>query len=179
MWWSNLRWWPHVLRLNIPLSFLYYSFWGVSHQLNIWIVLYPISIMQTFSASSLCCVWVAPECRSVGRALGRDSWKPSWIRMKLLALPRFSLFHLLCWTVRLDALNVPFCIIILSYERKWKWKLLSHVWHFATILAWKIPRMEETGRWQSMGLQRVGHDWATPFPYFIGSPIRLFIISPI
>ena len=28
-------------------------------------------------------------------------------------------------------------------------------------LAWKIPWMEEPGRLQSMGLQRVGHDWAT------------------
>ena len=28
-------------------------------------------------------------------------------------------------------------------------------------LAWKIPWMEETGRLQSMGSQRVGHDWTT------------------
>ena len=28
-------------------------------------------------------------------------------------------------------------------------------------LAWKIPWMEEPGRLQSMGSQRVGHDWAT------------------
>ena len=27
-----------------------------------------------------------------------------------------------------------------------------------SILAWKIPWMEESGRLQSMGLQRVGHD---------------------
>ena len=27
-----------------------------------------------------------------------------------------------------------------------------------SILAWKIPRMEESGRLQSMGSQRVGHD---------------------
>ena len=27
-------------------------------------------------------------------------------------------------------------------------------------LAWRIPWTEETGRLQSMGLQRVGHDWA-------------------
>ena len=27
--------------------------------------------------------------------------------------------------------------------------------------AWKIPWMEESGRLQSMGSQRVGHDWAT------------------
>ena len=31
----------------------------------------------------------------------------------------------------------------------------------SSILAWKIPWMEEPGRPQSMGLQRVGHDWAT------------------
>ena len=28
----------------------------------------------------------------------------------------------------------------------------------SSTLAWKIPWMEETGRLQSMGLQRVGHD---------------------
>ena len=28
----------------------------------------------------------------------------------------------------------------------------------SSILAWKIPQMEEPGRLQSMGSQRVGHD---------------------
>ena len=36
--------------------------------------------------------------------------------------------------------------------------------HFST-LAWKIPWMKETGRLQSMGSQRVGHDWATSFSF--------------
>ena len=31
----------------------------------------------------------------------------------------------------------------------------------SSILAWKIPWVEEPGRLQSMGLQRVGHDWMT------------------
>ena len=31
----------------------------------------------------------------------------------------------------------------------------------SSILAWKIPWTEKPGRLQSMGLQRVGHDWAT------------------
>ena len=31
----------------------------------------------------------------------------------------------------------------------------------STILAWKIPWTEDPGRLQSMGSQRVGHDWAT------------------
>ena len=30
-----------------------------------------------------------------------------------------------------------------------------------SILAWKIPRMEEPGRLQSTGLQKVGEDWAS------------------
>ena len=31
----------------------------------------------------------------------------------------------------------------------------------SSILAWRIPWTEEPGRLQSMGLQRVGHNWAT------------------
>ena len=31
----------------------------------------------------------------------------------------------------------------------------------SSILAWKIPWMEEPGRLQSTGLQRAGHDWVT------------------
>ena len=36
----------------------------------------------------------------------------------------------------------------------------------SSTLAWKIPWMEEPGRMQSMGLQRVGHDWATSLSLF-------------
>ena len=36
----------------------------------------------------------------------------------------------------------------------------------SSILAWKIPWTEELGRLQSMGLQRVGHDWATSLSLF-------------
>ena len=31
----------------------------------------------------------------------------------------------------------------------------------SSTLAWRIPWREEPGRLQSMGSQRVGHDWAT------------------
>ena len=30
----------------------------------------------------------------------------------------------------------------------------------SSILAWRIPWIEETGGLQSMGLPRIGHDWA-------------------
>ena len=32
---------------------------------------------------------------------------------------------------------------------------------YSSIVAWKIPQMEEPGESQSTGLQRVGYDWAT------------------
>ena len=38
-------------------------------------------------------------------------------------------------------------------------------WHSST-LAWKIPWTEEPGGPQSMGSQRVGHDWATSLSFF-------------
>ena len=37
----------------------------------------------------------------------------------------------------------------------------------SNILAWKIPWTEEPGRLQSMGLQRVEHEWATNTSTFI------------
>ena len=52
----------------------------------------------------------------------------------------------------------------------WETKVQSPGWEdplekematHSSTLAWKIPRTEEHGRLQSMGSQRVGHDWAT------------------
>ena len=37
----------------------------------------------------------------------------------------------------------------------------------SSIRAWKVPWTEEPGRLQSMGSQRVGHDWATSLSLFI------------
>ena len=53
--------------------------------------------------------------------------------------------------------------------------LRAHIWHHLTekamaphssTLAWKIPWMEEPGGLQSMGSQRVRHDWATSLSLF-------------
>ena len=39
----------------------------------------------------------------------------------------------------------------------------------SSILAWKIPQMEKPGRLQSVGSQRVGHNWVTSlsFPFSV------------
>jgi len=42
----------------------------------------------------------------------------------------------------------------------WEDPLQNDMAIHSSVLAWKIPRSEEPGRLQSMGSQRVGHDWA-------------------
>ena len=46
--------------------------------------------------------------------------------------------------------------------------------HFST-LAWKKPWTEEPGRLQSLGLQRVGHDRATSFPFLSFSKVKDYL----
>ena len=45
----------------------------------------------------------------------------------------------------------------LGWEDPLKKEIATH----SSTHSWKIPRREEPGRLQSMGLQRVGHDWVT------------------
>ena len=58
------------------------------------------------------------------------------------------------------SLNSVFVCIYISYVTE---KAMAP--HSST-LAWKIPWTEEPGRLQSMGLLRVGHDWATSLSLF-------------
>ena len=54
-----------------------------------------------------------------------------------------------------------------QWRRHWVWSvgqedpLEQEMATHSSILAWKIPQTEEPGRLQSMGSQRVGHDWVT------------------
>ena len=50
--------------------------------------------------------------------------------------------------------------------------------HSSTV-AWKIPWTEEPGRLQSMGSQRVGHDWATSLSLSSNMISYLGISSPV
>ena len=43
----------------------------------------------------------------------------------------------------------------------WEYLLEKEMATHSSTLAWKIPWTEEPGRLQSMGSQRVGHDWVT------------------
>ena len=46
------------------------------------------------------------------------------------------------------------------------YKLRRRQWHPTPVLAWEIPWTEEPGGLQSMGSQRVGHDWVTSLSLF-------------
>ena len=46
----------------------------------------------------------------------------------------------------------------------WKDPLEEEMATHSSVLAWRIPM--DRGAWESMGLQRVGHDWATNRPFF-------------
>ena len=48
----------------------------------------------------------------------------------------------------------------------WPWWLLATLPCESSTLAWKIPRMEEPGRLQSMRSWRVGRNWATSLSLF-------------
>ena len=50
----------------------------------------------------------------------------------------------------------------LGWEDSLEKEMVTH----SSTLAWKIPQTEEPGRLQSMGLLRVGHDWATSLSLF-------------
>ena len=56
-----------------------------------------------------------------------------------------------------SAHNGEITVQTLSWEDPLEKGMATH----SSILAWKIPRTEELGRLQSMGSQRVGHDWRT------------------
>ena len=53
----------------------------------------------------------------------------------------------------------------------WEDPLEKEITTHSSILAWKIPWMEEPGRLQFMGLQRVGHNRATSLSLSQGAKI--------
>ena len=61
----------------------------------------------------------------------------------------------------------------LGWEDRLEKEMVTH----SSILAWRIPWMEKPGRLQSMGSQRVGHDWATSLSLSIKLTANSLIFS--
>ena len=66
-------------------------------------------------------------------------------------------FFIKLWFIALSKFHVYGIIFLLLYTLQLEKAMATH----SSTLAWKIPWTEEPGRLQSMGSQRVGHDWAT------------------
>ena len=68
-------------------------------------------------------------------------------------------------------------------QETWVWSLGQEVplekgmTIHSIILAWRIPRTEETGGVQSVVLQRVGHNWATNTTTTIFWNLKVLIIK--
>ena len=58
-------------------------------------------------------------------------------------------------------------VLSLGWEDPLKKEMAIH----SSTIAWKIPWIEEPGRLQSMGSQRVGHDWATPHSHSVNNNV--------
>ena len=87
------------------------------------------------------------------------------------------LCHALCGTCSVPSTSITLHMVLLvkHLSTMWETGVQSLGWEdvlekematHSSILAWKIPWMEEPGRLQSMGSQRVGHDWETSLSLF-------------
>ena len=61
--------------------------------------------------------------------------------------------------------NLPVMWETWVWSLGWQDSLEKGMATHSSILAWRIPVVEETGGIQSTGLQRAGHDWATKYTY--------------
>ena len=61
----------------------------------------------------------------------------------------------------------------LGWEDALEQEMATH----SSILAWKIPWTEEPGRLQSMGLQRLRHNWAIEYAFYFKCPAESLTIT--
>ena len=78
---------------------------------------------------------------------------------KVLMWYKYQTIWNLCLIV--TVLNLPAVQEIRVWSLGWEDPLEKEIATHSSILAWKISWTEEPGGLQSMGSQRVGHDWAT------------------
>ena len=77
-----------------------------------------------------------------------------YLSLSLFQIPVFQMTSLVAQTVKCLSTMWETWVRSLGWEDPLEQEMATH----SSILAWKIPRMEESGRLQSMGSQRVGHD---------------------
>ena len=97
-------------------------------------------------------LWGLPtlDCRTV--ILTQHLIKPCFENPPDIKLPIFNTF----WLSLFSSETLPPFVRWHSFLEEEKEEMATH----SSILAWRIPWIEEPGRLPSMGSQRVGHDWS-------------------
>ena len=140
------------------------------------LVLFSMGVFKEMSSPTLA-PWFCPMVQTL---------LPAWRRHQAVVLGGWVMASYILWIFcRCSTDFSTFDIYLFGYAGSWTSLVAQMVKHLPTMqetqvqsldwedlleeemaphsstLAWKIPWMEEPGRLQSMGLQRVRHDWAT------------------
>ena len=153
--------WPH----SEPDELLSASFWSISQVMILFVVVgffFTLSLPSSLYPSihpptihHLSSTWNKRNQSSLKSTFKRilgDCWGASLVVQMVKHLPAM-------WETQVRSLG---------REDPLEKEMATH----SSTLAWKIPWMEEPGRLRSMGLQRVGHDWATSFYFFLSIAIE-------
>ena len=100
----------------------------------------------------------------------------SCVRINTDLTPHHSITSLVAQMVK----RLPTMQEIQVHSLGWEDLLEKEMATHSSTLAWKIPWTEEPGGLQSMGSQRVGHDWATSLSFHfrvLQPPVFVFMFT--
>ena len=130
-----------------------------------------VLLSQSWTKSISCSIQGFNCCFLTCIQVSQETGKMVWYSHLSKSFPQFVMIYTVKWSIhdlyirasqmaqRLKRLPATWetWVRSLSLKDPMEKEMPTH----SSILAWRIPWREEPGRLQSMGLQRVGHDWAT------------------
>ena len=108
--------------------------------------------------------WIGVPCSSVGKESTCNAGDPGSIPGSRRSPGEGIGYPFQCsWASLVAQLvkNLPAMQETRIWSLGWEDTLEKEMATHSSILAWRIPWTEKPGRLQSVGLQRVGHDWGT------------------
>ena len=139
---ASLLWFKSckLQHLSVHFIFTYYS-WCISWSFIIWNPsLFPFLMTCSMKTTS------PGEIRMLKTDIKTYNWNSKWRALSLVA--QMIKHPTAMWETQ---------VWFLGWEDPLEMEMATH----SSTLAWKIPWMNEPGRLQSTGSQRVGHNWAT------------------
>ena len=114
----------------------------------------------------------------MGWSFGVVSKRPLWYSKNSSRIPLYYLLHLYFYTLVAQRLkHLPAMWETWVRSLGWEDPLEKEMATHSSILAWRIPWMEEPGGLQFMGLQRVGHNWVTSLTHSLTHSLNPFWVN--